>query len=202
MSLLRYRRVLMSRTASDSRLNKWEGSFTVTVVVGLLSRSPNLPTETTKTKETMRRGGRTTWKKRKTWNRYLLSINYADPLPLLVTKNVIPFLRRSGTNSAIQPIAVLTSTTCWRNRQRDPSNVGLRENAKLHVFWVGCSPFPRLWPIRGCTKYRVAFDQRPSDGISECDAALVWAAPPGHRSDTEERWVCYHCARARQCETN
>ena len=35
-------RVLTSRAASDSKLNKWEGSLIVKVV-GLLSHSPNLP---------------------------------------------------------------------------------------------------------------------------------------------------------------
>ena len=55
MSSVHNRRVLTSRAASDSKLHKWEGSLIMTVV-GLLTRSPNLPQKTPRRKKSDEKG--------------------------------------------------------------------------------------------------------------------------------------------------
>ena len=54
MSSVHNRRVLTSRAALDSKLNKWEGSLIVTVVG--LTRSPNLPQKTPRRKKSDEKG--------------------------------------------------------------------------------------------------------------------------------------------------
>ena len=62
MSSVHNWKVLTSRAASDSKLNKWEGSLIVTVV-GLLTHSPNLPQKTPRRKKGDEEGGNDNTKK-------------------------------------------------------------------------------------------------------------------------------------------
>ena len=216
MSSVHNRRVLTSRAASDSKLNKWEGSL-IMKVVGLLTCSPNLPQKTPRRKKSDEKGWNDNTKKEHrtgtcwalTWL-WLCVLDFSPSgwrlsgsPPAPGSEEYTPvFDPWSDTNWATQLIPSWFLTGYWHNRQRDLSNVGLQENAILHVFCVGCNPFPPLWPAQRCTKYCVASNRHPSDGSSACVAAWVWPALPGHRYNTEERWVCHRYKWARQGETS